>query len=265
MSLDFHPPIPREHGAWAMFLAPLLIGSGVAGIFNLDALLLALTAAGFFFLRFPLMLAIKTRARNQRAHALAWSAIYAALTAALGIMLLLTTRLDALVPLGALGGITLVVYLALAARRAEMSIWGEWVGIAGLGLSAPAAYLLGARVLDSTALELYLLNLLYFGGTVVYVKFKVREQPRSVPKDWVDKLSAGSVSIAYHAMVFCAVALAAFLQWVPLLVTVAFILPMCKVMEGVLTKPARLNIKRIGFIELGFTVAFLLIVVTAYR
>jgi len=109
-----------------MFLTPLFMGSGVTGNFSLAMLLLALTAFGFFLLRFPLMLAIKTRTPDQRAHALAWSAIYAALTAAFGIVLLLSSQLWALVPLGAIGGSTLIVYLALAARRAEMSILGEW-------------------------------------------------------------------------------------------------------------------------------------------
>lgn len=265
MESRFRPPLAREHGAWVMFLTPLLMGSAVAGSFTLATLLLTFTALGFFLLRFPLTLAIKTRATDQRAYALTWCAIYAALTAAFGILLLLSTRLAALVPLGAMGGVTLGIYLILAARRAEMSIWGEWVGIAGLGLSAPAAYLVGAGALDENAYALYALNVLYFGGTVVYVKFKVRQQPRTAPMNWVGKLRAGRVAIAYHVWAVAMIALAASIGWVPVLVLLVFILPMCKVMGGVLANPARLNIKRIGFIELGFTLAFLLIVVAAYR
>ena len=261
----WHPPLPHEHGAWAMFIAPLVTGFGVAGFFNLNALLLTLTVFGFFLLRFPLMLAIKSRAPDARASALRWSAIYAALTAAFGVLLLLSARLWALVPLGALGGVTLVVYLTLAARRAEMSLAGEWLGIAGLALSAPAAYLVGTHMLDTNALALYLLNGFYFGGTVVYIKFKVRQQPRAVTKNWVEKLWLGRVSIAYHAMVFTLVTVSATAHWVPVLVMLAFILPMCKVIGGVLTQPARLNIRQLGFIELGFTLAFLLIVVIGYR
>jgi len=139
------------------------------------------------------------------------------------------------------------------------------VGIAGLGLSAPAAYWVGTQTLNSHAFALYALNVLYFGGTVMYVKFKVRQQPRIAPTNWVGKLWAGRVSIAYHAVVFALVAFGAAMNWMPAFALVAFALPMCKVVGGVLTKPARLNIKRIGFIELGFTLAFLLIVVLAYR
>lgn len=265
MDSRHRPPFPREHGAWAMLIAPLITGIGAARIFNLDTLLLALCAFGFFLLRLPLMLAIKSRAPDTRAHALRWSAIYAAFTAAFGVLLLLSARLEALVPLGAMGGFILIIYLALAARRAEMSLLGEWLGIAGLALSAPAAYLVGTQVLDWTALGLYVLNVFYFGGTVVYVKFKVREQPRTAPTNWVEKLWAGRVSIAYHAMAVTAVAFFAIIGWVPALVSLAFILPMGKVLVGVCTRPARLNIKRIGLIELGFTLVFLVIMVVAYR
>jgi hypothetical protein len=265
MDSRYRPPFPREHGAWAMLIAPLITGIGAARIFNLDTLLLALCAFGFFLLRLPLMLAIKSRALDTHAHALRWSAIYAAFTAAFGVLLLLSSRLEALVPLGAMGGFILIIYLALAARRAEMSLLGEWLGIAGLALSAPAAYLVGTQVLDWTALGLYVLNVFYFGGTVVYVKFKVREQPRTAPTNWVEKLWAGRVSIAYHAIVFGWIGLFVALGWMPAFVSLAFILPLGKVLGGVLTKPARLNIKRIGFIELGFTLAFLLIVVIAYH
>ena len=248
-----------------MLVAPLVTGIGAARIFNLDTLLLALCVFGFFLLRLPCLLAIKSRSPDARAHALRWSAIYSAFTAAFGVLLLLSARLEALVPLGALGGLTLIVYLALAARHAEMSLAGEWLGIAGLALGAPAAYLVGTQVLDWNAFGLYVLNGFYFGGTVVYVKFKVREQPRSAPTNWVGKLRAGRVSIAYHAIVVIAVAFFASRGWVPALVSLAFILSMGKVLGGIFTRPARLNIKRIGLIELAFTLVFLLIIGVAYR
>lgn len=248
-----------------MLLAPLITGFGVAGVFNLDALVLALTVLGFFLLRFPLMLAIKSRTADGRRSALRWCLIYAAFTAASGAALVNSTRLWAIAPIAALGGISLIVYLALALRRAEMSLAGEWLGIAGLALGAPAAYLLGTHALDANAYALYALNVVYFGGTVLYIKFKVREQPRAAAKNWVERLVSGRISIAYHAMVFALAAFSAAVHWIPALVMLTFILPMCKVIGGVLTQPPRLNIRRLGVIELGFTLVFVLIVVTAYR
>lgn len=261
------PPLPREHGAWAMLIAPLVTGIGVAGMFSADIALFALTEFGFFLLRFPLMLALKSRAPDASAFALRWSVVYAALTLISGAILLLSTRIWILVGLGALGFATLVLYLWLAARRAEMTIWGEWTGIVGLALGAPGVYVVAKGALDATAVALYVVNLLYFGGTVLYIKFKVREQPRIVlsPPSLPARLWAGRGSILYHAIVAALVAIFAAMDWLPALVPIAFILPMCKVIGGVLNKPERLNIGRLGFIELGFTVAFLVIVLAAFR
>ncbi len=259
--------LPREHGAWAMFLVPLLVGVGTSGRWNLNLLPLALTAVGFFLLRYPLMLAIKGRAPDARRNALLWSAIYGALTAISGTWLLLASQLWLLIPIGALGLATLAIYLALAARRAEMSTAGEWLGIAGLALGAPAAYLVATRALDEIAIAVYLLNVVYFGGTVLYIKFKVREQPRAVAltANSFDKLWAGRVTILYHALALIAVALLAANSIVPALVAGAFVLPTCKVVGGVMTRPARVNIPRLGFIELGVTIVFAFVVLVAYH
>lgn len=263
----WHLPLPHEHGAWAMFIAPLVTGFGAAEFFDLNALLLTLTVLGFFMLRFPLMVVIRyaSRVPQVRANAIQWSVIYAAFTAVCGAVLLFSTRLWELVPIAALGGMTLIVYLALVARREEMSVAGEWLGIAGLALGAPAAYLLGRHVLDADAFALFALNVLYFGGTVVYIKFKVRQQPRVAAKNWVERLWFGRISIVYHAIVLAFATLSAAAGWIPALVVLTFILPMCKVLGGVLTQPARLNIRRLGLIELGFTLAFVFVVVTAYH
>ena len=259
--------LPREHGAWAMFAVPLLVGIGASGTWNADLLLLALTVSGFFLLRYPLMLAIKSRAPDARRDAWRWSAIYTTLTAISGTWLLLAPHLWLLIPIGALGLATLLIYLLLAARRAEMSTAGEWLGIAGLALGAPAAYLVATRALDETALALYLLNALYFGGTIFYIKFKIREQPRAMQSTASSRarLWAGRVTILYHAFGLIAVALLAASEIVPALAAAAFVLPMCKVVQGVFARPARLNIPRLGLIELAITATFAVIVLAAYR
>lgn len=265
-SNPFRLVLPREHGAWAMFAAPLLIGIGVAAKLSVDIFLFAIVAAGFFLLRYPLMLAIKSRSPQARADALKWSAIYGAITFVSSIALLAVTQLWLLIPLGGVGMLSLGIYLWLASRREEMTTLGEWIGIAGLALGAPGAYLIGKGSLDATALQLYALNLFYFGGTVSYVKFKIREQPKAVSPlaDLKSRLWAGRVTIAYHAMVIVIIGILTMQGWLPAIILVAFALPFCKVMSGVITRPVRLNIPRLGIIEMAFTVAFALVVLAAY-
>ncbi len=265
LAKNSRPPLPREHGAWAMFVAPLLVGVGAAGAHPAELLLFILTAFGFFLMRYPLMLAVKSKAPSARAEAWRWSVLYGALTLLAGGALMMITQLWLLVPIGVLGLISLAVYLAHVARRAEMTTLGEWVGIAGLALGAPGVYLVATHRLDATAWALYLLNVLYFGGTVFYIKFRVREQPRLKPAaDWRSRLWAGRVTLVYHFLAIGAVALFAVLGLIPALVLLAFVLPACKTMGGVFTPQTRLNMRRLGFIEVGLTTFFALVVLLAY-
>lgn len=259
--------MPREHGAWAMLIVPLWVGIGTTGGVSGPAILFALTAFGFFLLRYPLMLAIKSRAPAARANALQWSAIYGAFTLVWSAALVISLPNWLLLPLGALGFVSLVVYLWNAARRAEMTTAGEWIGIAGLALGAPGAYLVSTGRLDTTAVTLYLLNLFYFGGTVFYVKFKVREQQRlvRVSDPWTARLWAGRLTLVYHLLVLALVASFAGLGILPALAPVAFIPVVCKAIGGVVTSPSRPNLRRLGFIELGFTMVFALVILIAYH
>ncbi len=264
---SWRPPLPREHGAWAMFVAPLLVGIGAGGRLNAELALFIATAFGFFLLRYPLMLAIKSRSETARLAASKWSAGYGALTVVAGAVLMLLSQLWLLIPIALLGFISLAVYLWYASRRAEMTTIGEWVGIAGLALGAPGAYLVATRQLDATAAALYLLNVLYFGGTVFYVKFRVREQPRLAKSalDWRSLLWAGRITLVYHFLAIGGVVLFAVFGFVPALAPLAFVLPMCKTVGGVLKPAARLNMRRLGLIEVGLTTFFALVVLFAYR
>lgn len=267
MNQSFKTFLPREHGAWAMFIVPLWVGISAAGVFNFEVALFALTAFGFFLVRYPTMLALKNRARDLRRDAIRWSVMYGALTGIGAIALMAISQIALLIPLGALGALSLAIYLWHAARRVEMTLLGEWIGIAGLALGAPGAYLVATRALDTTAFAIYVLNVVYFGGTVFYIKFKVREQPRVVPPDatWRAHVFAGRVTLAYHALAFALIIAFAVICWLPALVVIAFAPAVCKALGGVLTRQARLNIRRLGFIELGLSIAFSLIVFIAYR
>lgn len=269
-------PLPHEHGAWAMFIVPLVIGTGVGvarATSNSDAKLItemflfAIVSFGFFLLRYPLMMLFKARNAEARQSAILWSAVYGALTSIGGLALVVVTQLGWLVLVGLLGVGWLSIYLWLVARRQEMSVVGEWLGIAGLALAAPGAYLVAARALDTTAIALYFLCVLFFGGTVYYIKFKVREQPRVVKPDASvsTRLFAARAPMFYSIVALAFVAGLVFVDWIPAFVIVAFGLPLFKTIIGALDRPARLNVPRLGITELGYSIAFAIIVLLAFR
>jgi hypothetical protein len=171
-----------------------------------------------------------------------------------GIVLLSITQIWSLVFIGLIGGGVLGMHLVLAARRLEMSVLGEWTAIAGATLAAPGGYVLFAGAWNITAVMLYALNLLYFGGTVYYIKFKVREQPRltTPASNWRARLWAARAPILYTIIALIIVGV------------LAMLIPLPKVLIGALERPTRVNLPRLGVIEIAHSLAFMLLMMWAF-
>jgi hypothetical protein len=170
-----------------------------------------------------------------------------------------------LVPLGAASTLLLGIHLLLAARRAEMSTSGELLGIAGLSLGGPAAYVVAGGTMPVVAIGLWLLNWLYFGGTVFYIKLKVRVQPRRIaPRDVWERLQVGWVTIMYHVLVLLVAVILVSLQWVPPLAPVAYVPVLCKAVYGVVSWARGVNMKRLGVTEIVHSIIFALVLIAAY-
>lgn len=261
------PLIAREHGTWAMLLVPLLVGLGIAGRGWGPGILFGLAALSFFLARYPMTLLVKSWGRRRsQTERWTWIAVYLALAIAFAVPLVLHYHRWLLFPLGGLAVLLLTVYLIQVDRRREMTVWGEFLGIAGLTLTAPAVYYVATGVLGITALLLWLINLLYFGGTVFYIKLKVREQPRQ-PPPWSrkERLSRGGATLAYHVLAITTVAILSLFGWLPAAVPVAFAPCLAKAVRGVLAWSGRPHMLRLGLTEVAHAVAFGTLLLLAYR
>lgn len=249
-----------------MLLVALVVGIGAARTVNGPVLLFSLTALCVFLMRYPLSLAIKEWRRSRTLpDAWPWVVIYAGLALGLGVMLLVWARLWGLLALGGMAGLLLALYLWQVVGRAETSVVGELLGVAGLALGAPGAYAVGTGRFGGTALALWALNFLYFGGSVFYVRLRVREQPRrSPPGGWWARLAAARVTILYHLAALVLVAVFAYFGLVSLLAALAFVPMVCKVFQGVLAWPGRVNVRRVGVVEVAHAVAFAALLIATY-
>lgn len=170
--------IPNQHGAWAMLIAPVVVGALAAGP-NPWHLLMLVTWLAAFCLNFYLQLAIKSRkpAKYQRQ-----LAVYGGVTAVLGIGLVahdpdVLRMLLFAVP-------AFAVNVAFVLQRNERAWVNDVVGIALAGVVGYGAFLLGAgSPSDAGARHAFLAVLatcLYFVGTVIYVKTLIRERGNRV-------------------------------------------------------------------------------------
>src|SRR5512143_3583902 len=88
-------PLPKEHGSWAMFAVPLIIGFAVAAQWQWRSILLIIAALGLFLVRFPIDTLIKTRKRPtaDRAWLIRWSIAYISIAAIGGGWLIAVAQL----------------------------------------------------------------------------------------------------------------------------------------------------------------------------
>lgn len=253
-----------------MLIVPLVLGSVIAPTWRWQALILWVAALGFFLLRQPLALWVKThkRTNTDKAYLWRWTAIYGGLTALSGGWLVLAQGLGWLVVMGFLGAALLLGHLWLVSRRQEMSLVGELMGVAGLALGAPMIYYAASGHLDSIAAILWLINFLYFGGTVFYIKLKVRQQPRlPIPERVSERLVKAKACLAYQTAVLTLMIALVTLQWAPLLTPLAFIPVTIKMIFGAWRWQDKksLSLVRLGVAEIFHAIAFAGLVIIAFK
>jgi hypothetical protein len=162
----------------------------------------------------------------------------------------------------------LLFHLWLVSRRQEMSVVGELAGIFGLALGAPMAYYTASGLLDITAAALWLVNALYFGGTVFYIKLKVRQQPRlPAPDRASERLVKAKACLAYQTIALTVMLLLIAFQWAPWLALLAFVPVTIKVVHGAWhwQDKKSLSLTRLGITELVHAVAFAVLVIIAFN
>jgi hypothetical protein len=169
--------------------------------------------------------------------------------------------------MGIVGGWLIGLHLWLAMRRQEMSLMGELSAIFGLALGAPMAYYVASGQLDHTALLLGFINALYFGGTVFYIKLKVRRQPRrTVPVQLSLRFLEAKTCLGYQTMALTLIILLATLRLAPLLTPLALIPATVKVLWGAWQWQDKksLSMVRLGFVEMFHAAAFAGLVIWAF-
>jgi len=263
--MKLKPPLPREHGAWAMLATPLLLGALLAPVSSSRVLWLFIAALSFFLLRHPVAILVKRWANPPKdaAYLRQWVVIYGGVAALSGAWLLLGYGLWWLIPAALVGATLLGLNMWLVTRRQEMSLMAELSGIFGLAMGAPMSYYVASGLLDRLAMMLWLLNFLYFGGTVFYVKLKVRIQPRlPAPTNLTDYLHPAAAALAYQTITFIIIIGLTVIGLLPMWAWLIFLPATLKLLWGIThwQDKKALNLPRLGAIEVIHTVIFALLV-----
>lgn len=255
--------LPKEHGAWAMLYMPFAVGVLVAGSVSLRLLFLALSVTLVFMARESLLVWWRARSRGHEDRAARRLMVsYLALGALFGAPMVFVYQFYWLAAFGAVTLILLAVNSRQAVRRAERTIGGEVIAIAGLTLTAPAAHYVARGELEATALWLWALCALYFASSVFYVKLRVntinprREEARR--QFWLR-------CVLYHSFLLAGLLTLALTGSLNAFALAAFS-PVLARSFWHLARPVRqVNLRRVGLHEVIYSVVFLIFMTLTFR
>ena len=223
------PPLPREHGAWGILLIPFATAVGVSGVFDLRAALLLASVLCFYVARTSWL------KQNNR-----WTLVLLGGSAACTLPLMVVWKLWWLAAFGA-------VAAPLAFRKTERSVGMQLVAVAGLTLTAPAAWYVATGTLDY---RLWLWNALYFAGGVFYVKMHIATA--------ISRKPAGRLPVVLYYG-----GLTGILAWWP--VGLAFVPAIVRAFVGAARVTPVLRVKRLGWTEVAYSLLFGVLVVVLAR
>lgn len=253
--MKLKPPVPHEHGAWAMLYAPLLIAVVVLGHFELSVFLFLVATTAIFLAHEPLAVLVKLNPKRPSSPQIFreskwWLAIYSALALAATLPLILLYQRWLLIPFGVVLLVFLTAHTYLASKREERTVGGEFLGVISLTFTAPGAYYVVTGRLDRFCLLLWALNIVYFTSSIFYVKMRVS---RFAKKKDASRLTWQCVN--YHVLLTIGVAVMIWLGWI--MAVVAYLPIIIRTFTAMKKEKGKLNLKRLGFAEMAYTLVFI--------
>lgn len=256
MSISKKLRLPKEHGAWAMLYVPFALGTIVAARVSWQWLFLLLAVSALFISRESMLIWWRAKSRGRDAKGADRTLfIYLAIAAICGAPLILFFKLYGLIPLALFGMVLLVVNGKQAVNLEERSILGEILAICGLTMTAPAAYYVSSGEWNHTALWLWLLCGFYFSSSVFYIKVRVAGLHRNKPNVLHRVLQHCAF---YHTFLIVALVLFTFTKNLELPILIAFTPAISRAFIGMLTPGRKVNLTQAGFLEVVYSLIFLI-------
>ncbi|MFQ6615656.1 MAG: YwiC-like family protein [Fidelibacterota bacterium] len=253
-------PVPRQHGAWAMFLIPTFMALAVARPWNWSSPVLAGAYVLVFLSHRPAGQVVRAwgSRRSVDPSSLVWTLILGGSGAGTVVILLAIHHVWIGFLLGILVGATFGLHLRMTLHRRHMSTRGEMMGVFGLTAAGPLTYVFVQGTLDPLGWFLWLINFLYFAGSVHYVKLKLRVQPSTTRPPVLGRFRPGLPSLVHSLVVLAVVSGITLVQGTSWLFVAAYGPFVLKVFTGVFRWQDKdsLHVTRFGFTELAHALVF---------
>lgn len=254
MSLRTKLKLPREHGAWAMIYVPMAVGMLVAGTVNWSVLWLGLSATTFFIARESTTVWWKARRSGTPSEtAFRYMAGYLLLSALSGLPLLVVYKLFWLIPFAVFGVILLAINTVQTADKEDRSLMGELLAILGMTATAPTTLYAAQGSWDSSALWLWLINILFFASSVFHVKWLLAS---TTTRRAAERDQAKRFGLLYHILLGVCLLTGLLTQNFSLWLCIAFAPVVLRALWAIAHPVQRVNLKRVGIQEIVYSLIF---------
>jgi hypothetical protein len=258
--------LPAEHGAWGILVAPLVSAAGVADRWNGLLALAAVCVLSLFLLRGSIETQGGIRALFRPVHLTLCS-----IAVVSGALLVFRYHRTELYRVALLAAALYLVQLWLVEQHIEHSeekrgLAAELAGVGLLTLSAPVGSIAACGNLDRIGCQIWLLNLLFFLGGVLYVKYRVRGilAHQSFPSTGGRAWFAWPVFL-YHSLLVVILLLLVPLHLFLTVAVFAFLPGMLRAWSLLFTLGRPFSIRRLGWSEIVHSAVFALLLIAVYR
>lgn len=253
--------VPREHGAWGLLLVPLFSGAAVAVASTERAwpvILFTVAALALFWLRTPVESLLGTTPLSahttaERRTALMVSAGLGAVSAGCLAALFWHGRNRGLLLLGGIAVLAFVAQTLLMKLGRNLRMTAQMLGAIGLTCTAPAAYYVATRHLDSRAWLLWAANWIFAGDQIHFVQLRIHAARAATAGE---KLRRGRVFLLGQILLLPILAAAAYRRLMPALVIIAFIPGLVRGFHWFFSGQKPLQVKSLGWSEMRQGVLF---------
>jgi len=271
--------MPAEHGAWGILLVPLLCATTIAASWIPPLFLFVVCMLVLFLLGGSLE---AQTPRNRWKALLAPShLLLAAAGVGAGALLVAFYRRYELLSLGLVAALLYGIQRRLLRkheqeRTEKRSLPAELVGAALLTLTAPAAWIAARGSLfagppdaswdNLAAVKLWLLNLLFFLGGILYVKYRVRGLlVHRKFRGTAQRLAFAWPVFLYYLLLAAFLITAAVLNRLPVTVLLAFTPGILRANRLAFQLGLRFPIRRLGWSEITHAAVFAALLILALR
>ena len=252
------PIFPKEHGAWALLLVPMITAAWTAGAATLDLLLFVLGSISVFLAYLPVQNILRGHFVHDP-HKVYQARFWAGLYLVVGLMFLVPLLFRRFFFIILFGVISVVAFLGnyFLTRRYGKTSSVDLLSVIGITVTGPSSYYIITGLLDLTALLIWLINILFFGFSVFYVRMKISAvASKKLGLSFGEKLQLGKQTLLYLILVSMAAPLLSIGGSTPLVRLFWFLPISIHSLWGTLTLSSDVKFKNLGFLLLGQSVLF---------